>query len=240
EGVTKGNICTAVTADGITDLGELKKCTKAGTGCGGCLPMVKDLLTETLKSQGKVVKKVLCEHFDYSRQELFDLIKVNDIKNFNQLIDSHGTGHGCEICKPAVASMMASIWNEMILKTHDTIQDTNDRFLANIQRGGTYSVVPRIPGGEITADKLITIGEVAKKYGLYCKITVGQLIVIFGGLVWGMPDIWEELINARFESGHAYAKALRTVNFCVGSTWCRYGVQDTVIYAIRIEERYRG
>lgn len=240
EGVTKGTICKAVNEDGISELGELKKCTKAGTGCGGCLPMVKDLLTESLKSQGKIVKKVLCEHFDYSRQELFDLIKVNNIKNFNELLDTHGTGHGCEICKPAVASMMASIWNEMILKTHDTIQDTNDRFLANIQRGGTYSVVPRIPGGEITPDKLITIGEVAKKYGLYCKITGGQRIDMFGAHVGDLPDIWEELINAGFESGHAYAKALRTVKSCVGSTWCRYGVQDSVSYAIRIEERYRG
>ena len=240
EGVTKGQICSAIEEQEITDLGVLKKCTKAGTNCGGCLPMVKDLMTETHKKQGKVVKKVICEHFQYSRQELFDLIKINNIKSYIELLDIYGSGDGCEICKPAVASLMASIWNEMILSTHSTIQDTNDRFLANIQRGGTYSVVPRIPGGEITAEKLIVIGEVAKKYGLYCKITGGQRIDLFGAHVSDLPDIWEELINAGFESGHAYAKALRTVKSCVGSTWCRYGVQDSVGFAIRVEERYRG
>lgn len=202
--------------------------------------MVKDLLTESLKKQGKEVKKVICEHFDYSRQELFDLIKVEGIKTFNELLDRHGSGHGCEICKPAAASIFASIWNEMILKQGETIQDTNDRFLANIQRNGTYSVVPRIPGGEITADKLIVIGQVAKKYGLYCKITGGQRIDLFGAHVGDLPDIWEELIEAGFESGHAYAKSLRTVKSCVGSAWCRYGVQDSVGFAIQVEERYRG
>ena len=240
EGVSKGAICEAIGQQGISAIGALKKCTKAGTGCGGCLPMVKDLFTESLKKQGKVVKKVLCEHFDYSRQELFDLIKVNNLKSFNELLDQHGKGEGCEICKPAVASMMASIWNEMILKSHDTIQDTNDRFLANIQRGGTYSVVPRVPGGEITPEKLIVLGEVAKEYGLYCKITGGQRIDMFGAHVGDLPDIWERLIDAGFESGHAYAKALRTVKSCVGSAWCRYGVQDSVGFAIRVEERYRG
>lgn len=240
EGVNKGAICCAVNDEGISELGALKKHTKAGTGCGGCLPMVKDLLTESLQKQGKVVKKVICEHFDHSRQELFDLIKVDGIKTFNELLDTHGTGDGCEICKPVAASMFASIWNDMILKESATIQDTNDRFLANIQRNGTYSVVPRIPGGEITAEKLIVIGEVAKKHGLYCKITGGQRIDLFGAHVGDLPDIWEELIDAGFESGHAYAKSLRTVKSCVGSSWCRYGVQDAVGFAIRVEERYRG
>jgi nitrite reductase (NADH) large subunit len=240
EGVTKGALCGAIEEHGISDLGELKKCTKAGTGCGGCLPMVKDLMTESLKKQGKVVKKVLCEHFDYSRQELFDLIKVGGIKNFNDLLDKHGKGDGCEICKPVAASIFASIWNEMILKDSQTIQDTNDRFLANIQRNGTYSVVPRMPGGEVTPEKLIVIGQVAKKYGLYCKVTGGQRIDMFGAHVGDLPDIWEELIEAGFESGHAYAKSLRTVKSCVGSSWCRYGVQDSVGFAIRVEERYRG
>ena len=240
EGVTKGTICGAVNEGGVSELGELKKCTKAGTGCGGCLPMVKDLLTESLKKQGKIVKKVLCEHFDYSRQELYDLIKIEEIKNFNELLDKHGKGDGCEICKPATASIFASIWNDMILEGNAVLQDTNDRFLANIQRGGTYSVIPRIPGGEITPGKLIVIGEVAKKYNLYCKITGGQRIDLLGAHLGDLPDIWEELINAGFESGHAYAKSLRTVKSCVGSVWCRFGVQDSVSFAIRVEERYRG
>jgi nitrite reductase (NADH) large subunit len=238
EGVSKGDICSAIEG-GICDVPGIKKCTKAGTGCGGCVPMLGDLITATLKAQGKVVKKVLCEHFDYTRQELFDLIKVKGVKTFEELILNHGKGYGCEVCKPAAASMFASIWNDLIL-TQATIQDTNDRFLANIQKGGTYSVVPRVPGGEITPEKLVVIGKVAEKYGLYTKITGGQRIDLFGARVDQLPEIWEELIEAGFESGHAYGKALRTVKSCVGSTWCRFGVQDSVGFAIEVEERYKG
>ena len=182
---------------------------------------------------------MLCEHFNYTRQELFHLVKVEEIKTFNDLISKHGKGHGCEICKPAVASILANTWNEPIVK-HDYIQDTNDRYLANIQKGGTYSVVPRIAGGEITPEKLSIIGEVAKKYKLYCKITGGQRIDLLGAKVNQLPEIWEDLINAGFESGHAYGKALRTVKSCVGSTWCRFGLQDSVGFAIELEERYKG
>ncbi|MDO9553447.1 nitrite reductase large subunit NirB [Rhodonellum sp.] len=239
ENVTKSDICVAISEGGLMDIPGIKSCTKAGTGCGGCMPMITDLLNHQLKSMGRKVKNVLCEHFDYSRQELLDLVKIKGVKSYDALLEDFGKGDGCETCKPAVASILASTWNELILK-QDTIQDTNDRFLANIQKGGTYSVVPRIPGGEITPDKLIVIGQVAKKYGLYTKITGGQRIDLFGARVDHLPDIWEELIDAGFESGHAYGKSLRTVKSCVGSTWCRYGVQDAVSYAIRVEERYRG
>lgn len=239
ESVTKGMICENVSNGTATTFDAMKKCTKAGTGCGGCTPMVKDIINETMKANGQYIKTVLCEHFDYSRQEIYDLIKINGIKTYDEVLDQFGQGDGCEVCKPAIASILASIWNEMILK-QATIQDSNDRFLANIQRGGTYSVVPRIPGGEITPDKLIVIGEVAKKYGLYTKITGGQRIDLFGAHVGDLPDIWELLINAGFESGHAYGKALRTVKSCVGTTWCRFGLQDSVSFAIKIEERYRG
>jgi nitrite reductase (NADH) large subunit len=239
ENVSKGDICSSVTDGTCTDVAGIKKCTKAGTGCGGCVPMVNDLLNATLKQMGKEVKKVLCEHFDYSRQELLDIVKVNNIRSYDELLHNHGRGDGCEVCKPAVASIMASTWNELILK-QATIQDTNDRYLANIQKGGTYSVVPRIAGGEITPEKLIVIGQVAAKYGLYTKITGGQRIDMFGARIDQLPDIWEELINAGFESGHAYGKSLRTVKSCVGSTWCRYGLHDSVGFAIQVEERYRG
>jgi nitrite reductase (NADH) large subunit len=121
-----------------------------------------------------------------------------------------------------------------------TLQDTNDAYLANIQRNGTYSVVPRVPGGEITPAKLIVIGEVAQEFGLYTKITGGQRIDLFGARMEQLPDIWRRLVDAGFESGHAYGKALRTVKSCVGSTWCRYGVQDSVQLAIDLELRYRG
>ncbi len=241
ESISKAAICNAVTENGCESVDAIKKCTKAGTGCGGCVPMVKDLVLHTMKAQGKYVRNVLCEHFNYSRQELFDLVKLHQLKSYDEVLNTLGKGDGCELCKPPVASILASLWNENILtKGNATAQDSNDRFLANIQKGGTYSVVPRIPGGEITPDKLIVIGSVAKKYNLYTKITGGQRIDLFGAHLSDLPLIWEELIAAGFESGHAYGKALRTVKSCVGSTWCRFGLHDSVSFAIRIEERYRG
>lgn len=239
-GVTKGAICAAIVG-GCSSLGSLKTKTKAATSCGGCAPLAKQILDAEMKKQGFKVNNHLCEHFAHSRQELFHLVRINSIRSFDELISRHGRGRGCDICKPAAASIFASCWNEMILRPeHAPLQDTNDRFLANLQKDGTYSVVPRIPGGEITPAKLIAIGEVAKKYGLYTKITGAQRIDLFGARVEQLPPIWKELIDAGFESGHAYGKALRTVKSCVGSTWCRYGVQDSVAMAIRIEQRYRG
>ena len=194
-----------------------------------------------LESRGVEVKKDICEHFAYSRKELYDIIKIEKITDFEQLIDKHGQGSGCEVCKPTVGSILASVWNDYILDTAKVqLQDTNDNFLANLQKDGTYSIVPRIAGGEITPDKLIVIGEVAKKYNLYTKITGGQRIDMFGARVDQLPDIWSELIEAGFETGHAYGKSVRTVKSCVGSTWCRYGVQDSVGMAIFIEDRYKG
>lgn len=241
ENVSKGELCNAIGEHNCETVDALKKCTKAGTGCGGCVPMLKDILLHTMKEQGKYVRNVLCEHFGYSRQELFDLVKLKQLKDFDAVLDVLGKGDGCETCRPAISSILASLWNEPVLKKENhTSQDTNDRFLANIQKGGTYSVVPRIPGGEITPDKLMVIAQVAKKYNLYTKITGGQRIDMFGAHVNDLPLIWEELVAAGFESGHAYGKALRTVKSCVGSTWCRFGLHDSVSYAIRIEERYRG
>ena len=241
EAVTKGAICHEIIENKITTFDGIKKCTKAGTGCGGCVPMVKDLINETMKSQGVFVRNVICEHFNYTRQELFDLVKIKGFRTYDEVLDNVGHGDGCELCKPPIASIIASLWNEMILeKGNATVQDSNDRFLANIQKNGTYSVVPRIPGGEITPEKLIVIGQVALQYNLYTKITGGQRIDLFGAHVGDLPDIWEQLVNAGFESGHAYGKSLRTVKSCVGSTWCRFGVQDAVSFAIEVEERYRG
>lgn len=239
ENVTKGQLICEVVEKGATSISDLKKSTKACTGCGGCAPLVNDLLRMTLEALGHTVKKTLCEHFQFTRQELYDIIRVRNIRTFEALLDTCGQGDGCEICKPAVASLLASIWNDVIVQ-QDTIQDTNDRFLANIQRGGTYSVVPRIAGGEITPEKLMAIGRIAMKYNLYTKITGGQRIDMFGARVEQLPEIWEELVEEGFESGHAYGKALRTIKSCVGSTWCRYGVQDSVSFAIFIENRYKG
>jgi nitrite reductase (NADH) large subunit len=239
--VSKEQICEVIAERELTTVAEVKACTRAGTGCGGCLPAVTDLLHKQLAAAGRAVVRNLCEHFPYSRQELFAIVNVKRIKTFDALLESHGRGAGCEICKPTIASILASLWNENILdRPHQTLQDTNDRFLANMQRGGLYSVVPRVPGGEITPHQLIALGQVANKYRLYTKITGGQRVDLFGAQVHQLPDIWEELIAAGFESGHAYGKAMRTVKSCVGTTWCRYGVQDSVAFAIRVEKRYRG
>ncbi len=239
--VSKGQICAAIRENNLTDVPSIKKCTKASTGCAGCVPLVTDLLKAELKKAGIVVKNRLCEHFSYSRQELYHLVRTHNIHTFDELIQKYGLGLGCEICKPTVASILASTWNEHILnQAHVALQDSNDYFLANIQRDGTYSIVPRVPGGELTPERLIVLGEVAKEFGLYTKITGGQRIDLFGARVEQLPHIWKRLIDAGFESGHAYGKALRTIKSCVGSTWCRFGVQDSTSLAIELELRYRG
>jgi nitrite reductase (NADH) large subunit len=238
--VSKGTICAAIDA-GCTTIGALKTSTRAATSCGGCSSLLARILKTELTARGVAVNNDLCEHFPYSRQQLFHLIRVGQLRSFGDTIAKHGRGLGCDICKPAIASILASCWNEFVLKRDQAVlQDTNDYFLANLQRDGTYSVVPRVPGGEITPDKLIAIGSVAKKYSLYTKITGGQRIDLFGAQVHQLPLIWKELIDAGFESGHAYGKAVRTVKSCVGSTWCRYGMQDSVGYAIDLENRYKG
>jgi nitrite reductase (NADH) large subunit len=238
--VSKGAICAAIDS-GCTTIGALKTSTKAATSCGGCSSLVARILKAELAARGVAVSNDLCEHFPYSRQQLFHLIRVGQLRSFGDTIAKHGRGLGCDICKPAIASILASCWNEFVLKRDQAVlQDTNDYFLANLQRDGTYSVVPRVPGGEITPDKLIAIGAVAKKYSLYTKITGGQRIDLFGAQVHQLPLIWKELIDAGFESGHAYGKAVRTVKSCVGSTWCRYGMQDSVRFAIDLENRYKG
>jgi len=238
--VSKGDIVTAMDA-GYCSLGEVKAETAASTGCGGCAALLKSIVDDELTSRGLEVNKAMCEHFNLTRQEMFHIIKVESIKSFAELIEKHGSGRGCEICKPTAASILASLWNDYVLEEkHVGLQDTNDTFLANMQKNGTYSIVPRIAGGEITPDKLIVLGQVAKKYKLYTKITGGQRIDLFGARVQHLPAIWQELIEAGFETGHAYGKALRTVKSCVGSTWCRYGVQDSVAMALYIENRYKG
>lgn len=241
--VTKGAIVACV-KEGISDMEDLKCKTKVGTGCGGCMPLVTNLFKSEMKKAGHAVSNNLCTHFTMSRQELFTVIKLRKLRTFPEVMQSAGAkpdSVGCELCRPAVASILSSIYNELVVApSHHSNQDTNDRCLANIQRDGTFSVVPRVAGGEITPDKLIVLGQVAKKYKLYTKITGGQRIDLFGAQKQDLPDIWEELVNAGFESGHAYGKALRTVKSCVGTTWCRYGVGDSVGMAIRLEERYKG
>ncbi|MFJ8919957.1 nitrite reductase large subunit NirB [Streptomyces sp. NPDC102415] len=236
--VTKGTICEHTT------LPEVKKCTKAGTGCGSCVKVIGQLLPQP-EDRG------LCGCFAYTRSELYEIVRTLGVTTYAGLLDSHGReaargGDGCEVCKPTVGSVIASLAptvgasGYVLDGEQAALQDTNDHFLANLQRNGSYSIVPRIPGGEITPEKLIVIGEVARDFGLYTKITGGQRIDLFGARVDQLPLIWTRLVDAGFESGHAYGKSLRTVKSCVGQTWCRYGVQDSVKMAIDLELRYRG
>ncbi|HWU22240.1 MAG TPA: nitrite reductase large subunit NirB [Nocardioides sp.] len=246
--VTKAEIVAAVSDDATlndggpcSDAGCVTKCTKAGSTCGSCKPVVKKIVEDFFAASGKTVDKSLCAHFPMTRQELYEVVAIHGYNRFDEIVEAHGTGRGCDICKPAVASILASLLNHHVLDgANATLQDTNDAYLANLQKNGTYSVVPRIPGGEITPDKLIVIGQVAQDFGLYTKITGGQRIDMFGARMEDLPAIWKRLVDAGMESGHAYGKSLRTVKSCVGSTWCRYGVQDSVGLAIELELRYRG
>ena len=238
--VDRGAVRAAV-QDGNHTPSELTACTKAGAGCGGCVPDLVSLLRDELDRLGIVADRSLCPHFAYSRQELFDLIRFHRHERWSEVLSAHGTGRGCEVCRPAVASILASLGNGYILDgDQGALQDTNDHALANMQRNGTYSVVPRVPGGEITPGQLIALGEIAEEFDLYTKITGGQRIDLFGAQLHELPEIWSRVIDAGLESGHAYGKALRTVKSCVGDTWCRYGVQDSVTMAINVERRYRG
>ncbi|PCK08810.1 MAG: nitrite reductase (NAD(P)H) [Alteromonadaceae bacterium] len=238
--VTKGDICSAV-AGGVATIGDLKAETKAGTGCGGCVSLATQLMNSELTKLGVEVNTDLCEHFAYTRQDLYNLVRIGKIKTFDDLIEKHGKGLGCDICKPTVGSVLASCWNDYVLEdAHAGLQDTNDHFLANLQKNGTYSIVPRVAGGEIKPEGLIAMGQIALKYNLYTKITGGQRIDLFGAQQHELPLIWKELIDAGFETGHAYGKSLRTVKSCVGKTWCRYGVLDSAGMAIRLENRYKG
>jgi nitrite reductase (NADH) large subunit len=245
ENVSAGEVCDAIDesirSSGQADVAKVKSCTRAGTGCGGCVPQITDLVRTRLAEAGIEASRRLCEHFGHSRQELCDVVRLTGIGSFSELIQRHGSGSGCEICKPAVASILASVAGGHILDGEGaSIQDSNDHFLANLQRDGTYSVVPRVPGGEITPEKLIVLGEVAGEFNLYVKITGGQRIDLLGARVDDLPAIWARLVDAGFESGHAYGKAVRTVKSCVGTTWCRFGVQDSTGLAIELELRYRG
>jgi nitrite reductase (NADH) large subunit len=236
-GVTKDAVCGAIAAGGLTDVAGVKRATRAGTGCGSCLPALKTLLA----GSGVPVSESLCEHFTQTRAQLFEIARAEGITTFTELVQRHGRGRGCDICKPVAASVLASLGRGHILDGEQAaLQDTNDHFLANIQRNGSYSVVPRIPGGEVTPEQLITLGEVARDFGLYTKITGGQRIDLLGARVEQLPAIWRRLTDAGFESGHAYGKAVRTVKSCIGSTWCRYGVQDSTSLAVELELRYRG
>ena len=242
--VTKGDVVTAVKDGTCKSIGDVKSCTKAGTGCGGCMPLVTSIFNTQMKAMGNEIKNHICPHFNYSRADLYNIISVKKLKTLQEVMKEAGNdpeSQGCEACKPSIGSIFSSLYNQHVMdKPVHGLQETNDRFLGNIQRNGTFSIIPRVSAGEITPEKLIVLGNVAKKWKLYTKITGGQRIDLFGAKKEDLPAIWQELIEGGMESGHGYAKSLRTVKSCVGSTWCRYGIGDSVGMAVRIEERYKS
>ena len=239
--VTAGDVRCAVSEQGCHDVGSVKACTRAGTSCGSCIPLVKKLLGAEMAKSGLSLSTAMCEHVAMSRADLYTAVQVSGLRTFSEIIGRFGTGRGCDICKPVIASVLASLYDEHVLADdRAALQDTNDRVMANMQKDGTYSVVPRVPGGEILPEQLVLIGQVAQDFGLYTKITGGQRIDLFGARLEQLPAIWQRLVDGGMESGHAYGKSLRTVKSCVGSTWCRFGVQDSVSMAVLLELRYRG
>ena len=239
--VTAGDVRCAVSEKGCHDVGSVKACTRAGTSCGSCIPLVKKLMGTEMAKSGLSLSTAMCEHVAMSRADLYTSVQVSGLRTFSEIIGRFGTGRGCDICKPVIASVLASLYDEHVLADdRAALQDTNDRVMANMQKDGTYSVVPRVPGGEILPEQLVLIGQVAQDFGLYTKITGGQRIDLFGARLEQLPAIWQRLVDGGMESGHAYGKSLRTVKSCVGSTWCRFGVQDSVSMAVLLELRYRG
>lgn len=242
--VTKADVVEAVKSGQCKSIGDVKSCTKAGTGCGGCMPLVTSIFNTQMKAMGNEIKNHICPHFNYSRADLYNIISVKKLTTLSEIMREAGNDKestGCEACKPSIGNIFATLYNGHVMdKPLHGLQETNDRYLGNIQRNGTFSVVPRVSAGEITPEKLIVIGNVAKKWNLYCKITGGQRIDMFGAKKQDLPAIWRALLDGGMECGHAYAKSLRTVKSCVGSTWCRYGIGDSVGMAVRIEERYKS
>jgi nitrite reductase (NADH) large subunit len=240
-GVSAGTVRAAVTEHGCTSVGEVKACTKAGTVCGSCIPLLTKLVNTTLERSGVEVSTAMCEHFSMARAELYASVKSEGLHTFTQVIEAHGTGRGCAVCKPVVASILSSLGGGHVLQPDQAhLQDTNDHALANLQKNGTYSVIPRVPAGEITPEKLAVLAQVAQDFGLYTRITGAQRIGLFGARLDQLPSIWRRLVDAGFESGQAYGKSLRAVKSCVGQAWCRFGVRDSVGMAVRLELRYRG
>ncbi|GAB3942562.1 nitrite reductase large subunit NirB [Corynebacterium tapiri] len=235
--VCKGQIREAV-GQGCHSVETLMAATRAGTSCGSCVPLLKGIL----EGEGIEQSKAVCAHFSQSRAELFEIAQSTGINDFPSFIARFGRGGGCEVCKPTLASIFASLHTEdhVLEGQRAGLQDTNDRMLANMQKNGTYSVVPRVPAGNISPEHLVVIGEIAQEFGLYTKITGAQRIAMFGARVEQLPHIWRRLVDAGMESGQAYGKSLRAVKSCVGTDWCRYGQQDSVAKAVELELRYRG
>ena len=227
-GVTKGSICKAIKDKGLFTLDEVRKHTKASASCGSCTGLVEQLLMFTAGGDYSKAptKKAMCGCTDASHQEVREAIRNEHLLTIDEVHTrlAWRTPNGCASCRPALNYYLISTWPKEA-KDDPQSRFINERSHANIQKDGTYSVVPRMWGGETTADELRRIADVVDKYKIpTVKVTGGQRIDLLGVKKEDLVNVWKDI---GMPSGHAYAKALRTVKTCVGSEWCRFGTQDS-------------
>ena len=234
-GATKGAIIRAIHEKGICTLSQLKETTRASTGCGSCTPLCQSLLKAVAPDFQEETKKVICECVPFSQDNLREILRSQKLKSVQEVLDIYGNGQGCEICKPALSYMLDMIW----CGDHDEDRSArfiNDRVHANIQKDGTFSVVPRIRGGVTTPAELRRIADVAEKYQVpMVKITGSQRIDLLGVKKEDLPTVWADL---GMPSGQAYTKGVRMVKTCVGTDFCRFGTQDSTSAGIEMERRF--
>lgn len=233
-GVTKGSIIEAIHAQGIETLSELKKCTRASSSCGSCTVLCEQLLRAVLPDFQEETRTTLCSCVPFSYEQLRDIMRGQQLKSVQEVLNVYGNGKGCEICKPALSYMLDMLW----CGDHEEDRSAryiNDRVHANIQKDGTFSVVPRMRGGVTSADELRRIADVADKYKIpMVKVTGSQRIDLLGVKKADLPLVWADL---GMPSGQAYTKGVRMVKTCVGTEFCRFGVQDSTRAGIELEQR---
>lgn len=237
-GVAKGTITEAITTKGCNTVGAIKACTKASASCGGCKPLVEGLLSLYAGDAiGEPVKEGICGCTTLSRDEIVSemtRMRLMSTKEVMNVLEWHNP-EGCTKCRPALNYYLGMLYPEEYVDEKES-RFTNERYHANIQKDGTYSVVPRIYGGVTSPADLKKIAEVAEKFEVpLVKFTGGQRLDLLGVKKEDLPKIWEEL---DMPSGHAYGKTLRTVKTCVGSTFCRFGTQDAMGMGIRLEKAF--
>jgi nitrite reductase (NADH) large subunit len=234
-GVTKGTIIRAIHEHGVNTLSQLKESTRASTGCGSCTGLCQDLLRAVAPEFEEEVKKVICRCLPFAEDRLREILRSERLKSVQEVLEIYGNGLGCEVCKPALSYMLDMLW----CGDHDEDRSArfiNDRVHANIQKDGTFSVIPRIRGGVTSAAELRRIADVADKYSVpMVKITGSQRIDLLGVKKEDLPKIWADL---GMPSGQAYTKGVRMVKTCVGTDFCRFGTQDSTAIGIELERRF--
>ena len=236
-GVSKGAIIQAIHEKGVNTLSQLRDCTRASTGCGSCAGLCQSLLKAVVPEFEEELKKTICRCIPFSEEQLREILRSQQLKSVQEVLEIYGNGSGCEICKPALSYMLDMLW----CGDHDEDRSArfiNDRVHANIQKDGSFSVVPRIRGGVTSPEELRRIADVAEKYKVrMVKITGSQRIDLLGVQKSDLPRIWGDL---GMPSGQAYTKGVRMVKTCVGTDFCRFGVQDSTSAGIELERRFEN